>query len=368
MRFSFTIIPYFFISLVFAQLDSEGLDKQLQKHIKYNKPEFYTMVWNQEHILKKRETPIYIEVDSMGKQNVVKLVGVKNNPVLYFINVSTPVCADGECKLMEIKIYWDLLGDYAGFDRNKKVPLTKYDHDLFQIEDYKKLHLLLMDDNSILKRRKMEELIEKREVFEIGIVDAISGATISEVKESVVEGALYSCYTAWHIVHGKIKEALKSYTLSMMNYDIVIHMLHSNNANYQLFALNKLDDLKYEQNSIRIANIFESGIPLVRVFIINNLPNIFWERDDLQIQFWNSFDKLDVNTRSLLFEKLNKAPDYTMLELSQHLTLMTKNQLKIYLNEIKKGERINSKIRTNLELFANSDIEAQSYLVKQFLE
>ncbi len=369
MKFVLKVSFYFFISLALAQIDiSDEVDMGYSSDIGQKKPEFYTMAWDKQKILKEIKTSIYVEVDSLGKQGIIKLVDANNIPVLYFSNIITPVCADGECRLMEIQIYWNLLGEYAGFDRIKKAPLTKYDHDQFKIEDYKKLHLLLMNDNSILKRRKMEDLIEKHETFEVGKLDAISGATISEVKESVVEGALYSCYTAWHIVHGKVKEVLKSYTLSIMNDDIIIHMLNSNNANYQLFALSKLDNLKYEHNYMRIANIFASGIPLVRGFIIKNLPEYFWERDDLQIQFWNSFAKLDVNTRSLILERLNNAPEHIILKLSEQLYLMTKNQLKMYLEELKEGERINSKIKTNLELFASSDREAQSYLVKQFLE
>ncbi len=369
MKITVLYIAYSLATMSLIQLGFQNTSSQeIVKNVMERPPEFFTLEWKQGTKLTKKKTLLFIEVDSLDYQDISVLVNIKGQPVLYVSDISTPVCADGECRAMNIRLYWSLLGGYAGFDRYPGLPLTKHDHDEFQKEDYKKLHLLLMDGNSILKRRKIDELIEKREVLEAGKADAISGATISEVKESVVEGALYSCYTAWHIVHGKIKEELKDHTLPMMDHNIVAHMLESNNANYQLFALSRLNDLKYEQNRIRISNIFESGIPLVRAFIIKNLPEFFWKRDDLQALFWNSFDRLDVNTRSLLLERLTNAPESTMFKLSQHLHLMTKNQLKMYLREIKEGERINSKIKTNLELFANSDIEAQSYLVQRFLE
>ena len=84
----------------------------------------------------------------------------KKQPVLFFSDIETAVCADGECKLANLKIYWNLLGNYVGFGIDPDLPLTKFEHDVFETEDYAKLHELLLDEHSILKRRKMSDLID----------------------------------------------------------------------------------------------------------------------------------------------------------------------------------------------------------------
>ncbi|WKX76613.1 hypothetical protein [Zobellia laminariae] len=167
-----------------------------EKTVLDKSPEFFVLNWKQGTILNSSETPMEIVVDSVGAQKVNIFRDNSDAPVLYSSNIITPVCADGDCRLMHITLYWTLLGDYAGFDRSSEEPLTKHDHDEFLFSDYWKLHELLKDHNSILKRRAIDELVTKPKPSTIEGVDALSGATIKEVKESVVSGALYSCYVA----------------------------------------------------------------------------------------------------------------------------------------------------------------------------
>ncbi len=332
------------------------------------KPEFYTMEWDYEKQLHQKRTPLYIEVDSMGQQDVFMLVDTKNVPVLYGSDISTAVCADGECRLMEIRLYWNLLGKYAGFDRYLKLPLTRFEHEEFSSNDYFKLHVLLMDNNSILKRKEIDDLVKKPQGSKIEGVDAVAGATIAVVKESVVSGALYSCYTAWHLVHGAVKDEIKNHTLSLLDKDMVLNMLNSSDSDYQLFALKKIAKDQYGKNYKRIAKIFEIGIPLVRTFIIKNLPDPFWSSEKLQTPFWNSFAQVDINSRSLLLEHLNKAPEPVVEDLSTHLDAMTKNQLKTYLQYLAGRKAISPSIKKNLIVFSNTDVERYAYLAASFLE
>lgn len=153
------------------------------------RPEFFVLDWEKGSVLDIVETPMTIRVDSVGAQKIYLLQDINREPVLYSSNIVTPVCADGDCKLMHITLYWTLLGDYAGFDRCVEEPLTKHDHDEFLFADYWKLHELLQDHNSILKRRALDELVTKPKPSEMEGVDALSGATVKEVKESVVSGA-----------------------------------------------------------------------------------------------------------------------------------------------------------------------------------
>ena len=81
---------------------------------------------------------------------------------MFFSDIETPVCADGECKLAKIKIYWNLLGNYVGYGiDNEHIHSQSLNMILLKKQTMSKLHRLLLDDNSILKRRKMSDLIDE---------------------------------------------------------------------------------------------------------------------------------------------------------------------------------------------------------------
>ncbi|MGX1929334.1 hypothetical protein [Flagellimonas sp. 2504JD4-2] len=346
-----------------TQIDLEVDDFNIKP--KNGKPEFYTMQWTDGTVLDHKETPLTIYVEGMGQQNIQLLVDKKQTGVLYAADICTPVCADGDCRLMYIRFYWNLLGKYAGFDRVLDEPLTKHDHDEFLEEDYQRLHLLLQDAHSVLRGREVKDLVKTPES---NGVDAVAGATIAEVKESVVEGALYSCYTAWQLVHGDTKERMKQHTMSTYDDNLKRHMLHSDEYDYQLFALERLDQNQFLDNQKRILEILQSSIPLVRRFIINNLPKIFWEDEHLQLQLWECFKSIDVNSKSLLLNHVDTASEKALEIVSENLKTMTKNQLKIYLENLNKKQYLGQNTLDNLQAFAASNHAIYGYLVKAFLE
>lgn len=331
-------------------------------------PEYFVLDWKDGTSLKSQKTDFFIEVDSIGKQEINMLVNQDKEPVLYTADISTPVCADGECKLMNIKFYWTLLGEYAGFDRYATMPLTKYDHDEFIQEDYQKLHELLADDKSLMGRRTINQLVEKPKMRTVNGVDAISGATITRVKESVVSGALYSCYTAWHLVHGAIQEKLKESTLLVLNEKMTVDMLYSNNQEYQIFALDNIDDVMYKEHSVQLAEVFKTSTPLVRSIIAKRITSKFEDAPNLQRPFWDAFDKIDSGSRSLLVNYLNDAPGYVPTILSSKLNVMSNNQLRSFLNHLSESAEIDSEVQYNLKEFSNLEKETYAYLVKEFID
>lgn len=369
MRFLISIILFFWTAYGFSQFGFPiELERGVQQDTFQERPEFYVLDWKNGTMLTRTETGISIEIDSMGLQNVDLLKDKNGKPILYVSEISTPVCADGNCRLMDIRLYWTLLGDYAGFDRYPMLPLTKHDHDEFLIEDYIRLHHLLIDNNSILKKRTIDELVEKPKKTIENEVDALSGATVAEIKEAVVSGALYSCYTAWHIVHGRIKGELKNYTLSILKDDMIIDMLTSNNTNYQIFAIDKLDIDGYRKHFNDLITIYETGIPLVRAFVLKKMPNDFWIDEELQSPFWKLFGNIDTNSRSLLLDRIDSASNTTLELISSQLGVMTKNQLKIYLAHLRDISDFSPKINNNFVAFVNSENEVYSYLVEDFLK
>lgn len=369
MKYTFPIIIVLFI------LFGKGTDgneprvsiRSLNETIEIS-PEFFVLEWKEGTKLVPKKTNFFIEVDSLGKQEVVVLLNKNQEPVLYASEISTPVCADGECKLMNIKLYWTLLGEYAGFDRYSDLPLTKHDHDEFMVEDYQKLHVLLADDKSIMGRRSIHQLVEKPKMRTVNGVDAIAGATVARVKEAVVSGALYSCYTAWKIVHGDIREQLKGYSVSVLNKNMMLDMLYSNNADYHLFALKQLDNSGYAEHYLQVAEIFKTSTPLVRSIVAKSLIENYRSTPELQKPFWNAFDVIDIGSRSTLISYLDDAPSYISDLLSAKLSIMSRNQLKAFLEHLSDNKTISSEVQDNLKEFSNSESETYAYLTKDFLE
>ena len=72
-------------------------------------------------------------------------------PLFFYSDIYTPVCIDNICKPIQIEIYLNLLGEYVGFALDKDQPLTKFDHEEFEPDDYEKFHKLLKRNHSCAK-------------------------------------------------------------------------------------------------------------------------------------------------------------------------------------------------------------------------
>lgn len=291
---------------------------------------------------------------------------------LFFSEIETPVCADSVCKLAHINVYWNLLGNYVGFSIFPELPLTKFDHEHFDNKDYATLHRLLLDDNSILRRRKISDLIEKVSIESLNIasedIDGISGATKTEIAESLVKGGLYSCYTIWHIVHGEVKEKMTKY-LESINSDTLMHyFLYAPYKDYQMHALRQLPKEDFKDYATQILSIFRTTDGLTKAYIIKKIPSAVLSDQKITSQFYNEFSLIDINSRTLLINRLKSAhPDATEI-LSKHLDSMTENQLKLYLMYLHFDSNLISKAcMSNLKKASKNTGFTYQYLIKEFL-
>ncbi len=363
--------------LVFIVILYVFMGFQNQKNLDYN-PMFFSM--NDEWKEITKDEPVFQFVvksldtlyDSKIKHQVRLLSNYKGEPRLFFSEIETSVCADGECKLANIKVYWNLLGNYVGFGIHPELPLTKYEHDHFEREDYAKLHQLLLDDNSILKRRKMSDLIDKVPVSALNIyskdIDGVSGATKTEIKESVVKGGLYSCYTLWHIVHGDVQQKIKRYLQKINSKELNQYFLQAPYKNYQLHALKQLSKTAFKENSIQIINIFKNTDALTKVYILKKIPDDVLFDKTTTNQFYKEFKLLDINSRTLLINKLKSANPDAIEILSKYIESMTRNQLKNYLKYLSNNPKLmSSSCKSRLRKSSKNKRFTYSYLIKEFL-
>tara|TARA_R110002020_G_scaffold150915_7_gene327810 strand:+ start:284 stop:1126 length:843 start_codon:yes stop_codon:yes gene_type:complete len=207
----------------------------------------------------------------------IELAKNSDGPLFYESNVRTTVCDDEICEIMYIRLYWDLIGDYVGYDTLTNHPLTKFDHQPFTDKDYGRLHELLKNDGSILKFKQKSELIDKEKVKASDVVDGTTGATALEIKEEVVEGALYSSYTLWHLAYnGTIKNILTANTQHELDEKLLVNLLDSERSGYKLFAFHNFDQKDYISYKSYWLRSLKEEMPLTRKYIIKNIPDELW--------------------------------------------------------------------------------------------
>ena len=153
----------------------------------------------------------------------------------YMGRISTPVCEGSKCYTIEINFYWDLIGRFIHFDTLSGKGLTKLDHIPFTEEDYRKLEAILRTPISRLGAYSKEELVKETRS---SAIDGITGATKVELKESVIEGAVYSCHTLWHIAHGPMVVELQSVTQRFFSKDLVQKLVSGEDQVINYFLIN----------------------------------------------------------------------------------------------------------------------------------
>lgn len=214
----------------------------------------------------------------------------KGRPQYFFRNIFTPVCYTNECKPVHINFYWDLLGNYMRYDMPEGKILTKIDHDEFQKEDYEKLADILSRPTSIFADLKMEDLMTKGTDSLADNVDAKTGATLKTIKNEVIDGAVYTCFTLWHIAYGKAVPEMKKITETYRNDEMLHSFLASENYHYRYWAMEKVIDADgvvqkgYEKDIeqiIRSKNFFTARAALQKVgysfFTATHRQDWLWE-------------------------------------------------------------------------------------------
>lgn len=187
-------------------------------------------------------------------------------PLYYASEVVTPICEDSICEIVNIRIFWDLSGSYFCYDTIPGYPLTKKNHIPFNNEDYSKLHVLLKDKSSIIKDKDYHDLVINETQYTTSGIDAVSGATSIEVKNAVVNGAVYSSYSLWHLVNGVSAELIKEYTISIANKKNIESLLKSKNDNHVLMGIKLLDKTEFNNYKSLILSILNRDAPIIHGF------------------------------------------------------------------------------------------------------
>lgn len=233
-------------------------------------------------------------------------------PAYFFRNVFTPVCYTDVCKPVYINLYWDLLGNYIRYDLPPHEILTKADHKEFSPEDYDQLHQILSNPNSLLKELTIYELADSSTHNLSDSVDAVSGATPKTIKNEVIAGAVYTCFTIWHIVNGQVMTEIKKITDQHCNDERLHQFLRSDNYHYQYWAIDKVIgkddriDTPFLPDILKVArgkNIFTARYALQKI-----PTGYFSPADTLQDWIWSMYKNSSYPLQIAVLEKLKTIP------------------------------------------------------------
>lgn len=239
-------------------------------------------------------------------------------PNAYQAYIKTPVCESDNCYIVQINFTWDLLGRFQKFDTISGEGLTKLDHIPFTESDYQKLARLLEDANSPLANYTKEELVSDTRTSEI---DGFTGATALEIKESVISGGVYSCYTLWHIAHGSVVDSLKSRTQAALDSALVEKIVRLQDQEMNYFLIERFSEQDYLQYLPQFLKTFAAGSGYYAKNAIEKMPSSALAQVSAQDFFAAEFENLNYFAQVALLKKLQ------LESLSPAMTQTLKKQL-----------------------------------------
>ena len=221
-----------------------------------------------------------------------------------------------------------------------------------------------------MKFKQKNELIDKEKVKASDVVDGTTGATALEIKEEVVEGALYSSYTLWHLAYnGTIKNMITAHSQHELDEQLLTHLLDSERSGYKLFAFHNFDEKDFITYKAYLMKSLQEDMPLTRKYILKNIPDELWGTSSVQEEVCALFNVFDVNTRTYLLNKLEETADVSSLSIefiSTSLTEMNRNQTKQFLTLLNGRNKLTPTTRNNLNNAAKDKNNKYSYLIDEY--
>ena len=249
------------------------------------------------------DTPVTsFAVTDTSSIDVVVYFDNQGLPELYGARIYTPVCEVDKCYVIEIDFYWDIIGRFQYYDSIPGKGLTKLDHIPFTNSDYLKLTEILINRYSMLAAYEKENIVRDTRSSDI---DGITGATINELRQDVIEGAVYSCYTLWHIAYGPVTDSIRKATSGLFSKKLVQKMVNLEDQEISYFLINNLTEGNFVEYLPEVLETIDkaqgyyakNAIELMPARVIN---------DPLSMDFFAViFDRMDYFTKVALLEKLD---------------------------------------------------------------
>jgi len=180
--------------------------------------------------------------DSIPENNLLfKVISKEEIPIFYYREIFSSVCFDNKCRPLKINLYWNITGRYLGFELLDGEFLSKTDHEPFTVQEYEKLNQILANESTPLADMDYNQLTIEPNSHGLGDIDAISSATPQNLAPYVIQGAAYTTYSLWHIIHGATKKEVQNFTIEEISTELIIKILESPNQVDKIWALEHID-------------------------------------------------------------------------------------------------------------------------------
>lgn len=258
-------------------------------------------------------------------------------PIKYSRDIICGVCIEGKCRMVTINLFWNVTGRYLGFELPEGEFLSKTEHVPFKPADYTRLHEILIEVNSSLASYTIDELVPVKDSLSPEL-DAVSSATIEAILAHIVEGAVYTTYTLWHIAHGETMHQIEKLSTKQLDSEMALLILNSNNITDQVWTLNHISaemEISEELQTKLLTLISGSNIYLAERALNALKPELL--NHDIQLKLAAIFKDSGFLQKRIIIQKLKRSevlyPDVVHIISSVLANLngtLTKNILDLY--------------------------------------
>ncbi|WP_339710610.1 hypothetical protein [uncultured Kriegella sp.] len=180
--------------------------------------------------------------DAISESNSLFKVSAKDaTPIYFYREVFTPVCFDNKCRPLTINLFWNITGRYLGFELPEGEFLSKTDHDPFSVDEYEKLNQILATERTPLADINYNQLTVESNSHGLGDIDAISAATPQNLAPYVIDGAAYTTFKLWHLIHGTTRNQVQKLTIQDISPELILKILESPVQADKIWALEHID-------------------------------------------------------------------------------------------------------------------------------
>jgi hypothetical protein len=222
----------------------------------------------------------------------------------YSADIVAPVCEEGICYNVNVIFNWNLIGEFINYQTQPYNPLTKLDHKPFTLADYAKLQSILTNHDLVFTGMSADKLVTKTRDNN---VDAYSGATVEAIKGEVIEGALFTCHTLWHVANGAVVDSIRNHTKSRLDKRLIEKIIGYNSASAHYYLINNLSEAQFAGNLTEVLALVKNGKGYLLKNTIEKIPEKLFDTQMLQGFLIKNYDSLSYYTQVAVLNKLQNS-------------------------------------------------------------
>lgn len=163
---------------------------------------------------------------------------------------------------------------------------------------------LLKKTDPALASLNKKDLISKKKGDEL---DGYTGATISAVKNEVVQGAVYSCFTLWHIANGCVKDSIQSHTKTFLSPTLVNRIMMSDSPEASYFLISNFEKDDFFTYKTEMLEMLRNSEGYFAKEALDVIPTELIAEKGFQDSLADLYPKLDFFAQKSLLERLENS-------------------------------------------------------------